>query len=399
EKEKILFEFNDTGAQYPKDKTIHELFEQQARQNPDRVAVVGIGDTPGQSNHTLTYRELNEASNRHARALQAKGVKQESIVAIMAESTPQVITAILGILKAGGAYMPLNVNYPPERICMLLADSNAGVVITTLKNTPQIAFKGEIICIDAPGEKETDEIQNKYEEGQTVNPATAAYIIYTSGSTGRPKGVVVRHRNVVRLVKNTDYITFKIQDRILQTGALEFDASTFEIWGSILNGLTLHLAENKNAIITPDSFNAIIRNYGITAIFLTTALFNQLSQTKAGLEALGSLRVLLTGGEVLSTSHMKRVKEKYPHLQVSNVYGPTENTTFSTKYLIEGNVKKGTPIGSPIANSTAYIVDKNFQLVPVGVPGELVVGGDGVARGYLNNPELTAEKFIKTSWQ
>ncbi|MCP4147471.1 MAG: amino acid adenylation domain-containing protein, partial [bacterium] len=399
EKEKILFDFNETGTTYPKDKTIHELFRQQARQNPDRSAMVGIGDTPVQGHHTLTYRELNEASNRQARAFKAKGVKQESIVAIMAESTPQVITAILAILKAGGAYMPLNVNYPAERIRMLLKDSKAGILITSLKNTPAITFDGEIICMDGPGKANTEKTQKKYDEEQTLPPTTAAYIIYTSGSTGKPKGVLVQHRNVVRLVKKTDYVTFNTKDRILQTGALEFDASTFEIWGSILNGLTLHLAENKSAVIMPDSFNQIILKHGITILFLTTALFNQLSQTKAGLEALGGLRVLLTGGEVLSTSHMMRVRKKYPRLLVSNVYGPTENTTFSTKYLIEKNVEEGTPIGSPISNSTAYIVDKNLQLLPVGVPGELVVGGDGVARGYLNNPELTAEKFIKTDWQ
>ncbi|MCP4150658.1 MAG: amino acid adenylation domain-containing protein, partial [bacterium] len=288
-------------------------------------------------------------------------------------------------------------NYPEERIRKILEDSNAGLVITTGKNTRKITSDGEIICMDQQGEKDTGKTQTGYHERQ-VTPTTAAYIIYTSGSTGRPKGVVVQHRSVVRLVKNTGYITFNIQDRIMQTGALEFDASTFEIWGSILNGLTLYLPEDKSEIIVPESFKEKLRKHCITILWLTSPLFNRISQTKAGLEALGSLRVLLVGGDVLSPSHIRRVRKKYSRLQIINGYGPTENTTFSTTYPIDKDNEKSIPIGTPIANSTAYIVDKNLKPVPIGVPGELLVGGDGVAHGYLNNPELTAEKFIKTDW-
>ncbi|MCP4150308.1 MAG: amino acid adenylation domain-containing protein, partial [bacterium] len=397
EKNQLLYQFNKTGTDYPKEKTIHELFEEQVTLHPDRVAVTGIRRGPKRRYQTMTYRELSEGSNRLAETLKAKGVTQENIVALMGESTPEVITAILGILKTGAAYMPLNVKYPPERIRIILQDSNAKVLITTAEYAEyagKIAFNGESINIEAPRETAGEKPREQSIDNEKITPANTAYIIYTSGSTGKPKGVVVQHRNVVRLVKKTNYITFTTRDRIMQTGALEFDASTFEIWGSILNGLSLYQVQETSEIISPESFNKILKKHQVTIAWLTSPLFNQLSQSTTGLDAFASLRVLLTGGDVLSPPHINRVRKKYPRLKIINGYGPTENTTFSTTYLIDKHYEKSIPIGTPIANSTAYIVDKNFNPVPVGVPGELLVGGDGVARGYLNSPELTAEKFV-----
>ncbi|MCP5055051.1 MAG: AMP-binding protein, partial [bacterium] len=218
-------------------------------------------------------------------------------------------------------------------------------------------------------------------------------IIYTSGSTGTPKGVMVEHRNVVRLVKNTNTITFSEGDRLLQTGALEFDASTFEIWGSLLNGLGLYLA-GKETILSPESLKETIQKNHIGIMWMTVAMFNQLLQEDIGI--FGGLGTLLVGGDVLSPPHINRLREKYPRLNIINGYGPTENTTFSTTFLIGKEYSGPIPIGHPVSNSTAYIVDKYNHPVPIGVVGELIVGGDGVARGYMNNPELTAKRFTKS---
>ncbi|MCP4221604.1 MAG: AMP-binding protein, partial [bacterium] len=215
--------------------------------------------------------------------------------------------------------------------------------------------------------------------------------MYTSGSTGRPRGVMVEHRNVVRLVKNNRFFRFQPQQRILQTGALSFDASTFEVWGALLNGLSLCLTHRDN-ILSAAALKRIIETYRITTVWMTSALFNQQLQSDTGI--FKGLSHLLVGGDVVSVPHVNRLKEIYPELVVINGYGPTENTTFSTTYTIDEIVGDSIPIGTPISNSTAYVVDRYDNLVPVGVIGELLVGGDGVARGYLNNPELTSEKFI-----
>ncbi|HLP62203.1 MAG TPA: non-ribosomal peptide synthetase, partial [Candidatus Deferrimicrobium sp.] len=225
-------------------------------------------------------------------------------------------------------------------------------------------------------------------------PSNLAYVIYTSGSTGNPKGVLVAHRNVIRLVNNTDYIQFKDRDRILQTGALSFDASTFEIWGALLNGMSLVLFP-KEQILNPVALKHILRQLDISTIWMTAPLFNQMADEDE--EIFARLRNLLVGGDILSPVHINRVRKKNPGLKIINGYGPTENTTFSTTYSIESDYDRNIPIGRPISNSTAYILDKNMNVQPIGVWGELYVGGDGVSRGYLNCPELTAEKYIRTA--
>lgn len=223
------------------------------------------------------------------------------------------------------------------------------------------------------------------------DPRRLAYIMYTSGSTGRPKGVMVEHPSIVRLVKNTNYVEFPPTGKILQTGALSFDASTFEIWGSLLNGMTLVLM-SKEKLLTPEELKLGILNYGITTIFMTTALFNQLSERDISIFA--PLKNLLVGGDVASPVHFNRVLEELPNVNFIHCYGPTENTTFSTTYPVKEKHSGHIPIGGPISNSTAYILDAHRNLAPVGCAGELYVGGDGLARGYLNNQELTAQRFI-----
>ncbi|MFC2146434.1 amino acid adenylation domain-containing protein, partial [Acidobacteriota bacterium] len=406
EKGKILYEFNDTGSDYPKDKTIHELFENRVDKIPDNIAL-------GQGNLHLTYDELNRASRQIACELIEKGVKMDCIVGIMVERSIEMIIGVLGILKANGAYLPIDPDYPADRIKFMMADSSSNLLVTLRSLVEGVerfkSWEGEVILLDEPPadinrvpSPRIGPVHDNTFEGVTrrrqraTDAANLAYVIYTSGSTGRPKGVVVVHRNVIRLVKNTNYVDFKSCDRILQTGALEFDASTFEIWGTLLNGLTLYLVD-KETILDPGKLKKSIADNQVTTMWLTSPLFNQVVQSDT--EIFTGLRNLLVGGDVLSPPHINRVREAFPGLNVINGYGPTENTTFSTTFLINKEYKERIPIGKPIANSTAYIVDQDNNLQPIGVSGELWVGGDGVARGYLNNPELTFERFINYKLQ
>jgi amino acid adenylation domain-containing protein len=376
EKERLLVEFNATRREYPSFKTIGELFREQVTRCPHHAAVVC-------EDVLLTYRMLDDRSNRLAYYLYCRGVKRENIVGIASDNLPSTVIGILAILKAGGAYLPLNPDYPEERKKYLLGDGNAKVLL----GTGDTMFPG-VETIDLCDPRIYRDHRNL--PGRPPSYKGAAYIIYTSGSSGSPRGVIVEHRSVVRLVKNTNYVEFREKDRILQTGAVDFDASTFEIWGALLNGLTLYLVD-KETVLTPDSLETTVRKNGITIMWMTSPLFNRMMDEN--IEIFRGVRTLLVGGDVLSPAHINRVRNKFPGLKVINGYGPTENTTFSVTHLIEQEYKQRIPIGKPIANSTAYILDKYGNLLPIGAPGELHVGGDGLARGYLNNPELTSEKF------
>lgn len=380
EKQLILGNFNDTGTEYPADKTIHQIFEEECRKAPNNIALVC-------GNRQLTYGELSKKSNQLAKVLRIKGVVRESIVGIMAESSIEMAIGIIGILKAGGAYLPIDPDYPADRIGYMIGDSGANIMLVQNHLQDRFGFKGEILDLDALDSYSEDHISI-----DNVNtPDDLAYIIYTSGSTGKPKGVMVEHKNVIRLVKNTNYIEFKQNDRILKTGALVFDASTFEIWGALLNGLRLYLVD-ESTIIDPIKLESALKEYQITTLWLTSPLFNQLSQQR--IELFSSLKNLLVGGDVLSPKHINRVREMYKDLRIINGYGPTENTTFSVCFEINDSYEQNIPIGKPISNSTAYILDKNRKLQPIGVEGELCVGGDGVGRGYINQQERTQEKFV-----
>ncbi len=398
ERKQVIFDFNNTKADYPKGRTIHELFEEQAERTGDKIAVTGMehgawsmegrARTQFIGTSSVTYRELDDKSNQLALHLREKGVKPGTIVALMVEPSIRMIYGILSILKAGGAYLPIALDYPEERKQYMLAESAADVLLTTRSLSERIAFEKEIIYFEDNKEKEG--IHHSSDQFITHHSDNLAYIIYTSGSTGDPKGVMVEHKNVVRLVKNTNYIKFEENGRVLRTGALEFDASTFEIWGALLNGLTLYTT-SKEDIITPEKLKETVPKYRIDTMWLTAPLFNQLASEDV--EIFDGLKNLLVGGDVLSPTHINRVRSRFSRLNIINGYGPTENTTFSTTFSIQKEYEENIPIGKPISNSTAYIVGKSNQLAPIGVGGELYVGGDGVARGYLNNPELTAEKF------
>ncbi|PZE20567.1 non-ribosomal peptide synthetase [Paenibacillus xerothermodurans] len=383
----VVAGFNDTKRAYPRDQTIHALFEEQAERVPDKVAVVLGADE-------LTYRELNERANRLAGLLRAKGVQPESIIGMMLEPSVDVVVAIIAILKAGCAYMPIDPDYPDERLRYLIADSRAALVLTTGRMAGRLQGI-DVLCIDDDNLAEALNKRGAAEQSMTTPHVglarNLAYVIYTSGSTGQPKGVMVEHRNVVRLVKNAGYIPLDDDCRMAQTGSISFDASTFEMFGALLNGGTLYPVP-KSTLLDAHGFAQFLAQHQITTMWLTSPLFNQLAQENAAMFAY--MRDLIIGGDALTPRYVNQVRHACPGLTLWNGYGPTENTTFSTCFRIDEDYAEHIPIGRPIGNSTAYIVNAYNQPQPIGVPGELCVGGDGVARGYSNRPDLTLEKFV-----
>lgn len=361
-------------------RNIVELFKKAVAKYPENIAVAMDGTK-------LTYMQLDRYSDEFAAYLVKKGVKKESLVAIFAERKIETIIGIVGILKAGGAYLPIDPDYPQSRIEYIANNARVDIIITVGSNHHKAP--ANICIIDL-----CDENSYIREAGflQTdISPDSLAYVIYTSGTTGEPKGVMVEHKSVIRLVKDTNYISFEARDRILQTGSIVFDASTLEIWGSLLNGSTLYMCWKKD-ILDISKLKSILYEKEITVMFLTSSLFQHLAEEDITL--FKNLRVLVVGGDVMSCKQAERVIGTYKSLDLINGYGPTENTTFSTCFSVDKPYKNSIPIGKPIANSTAYIINCFGNLQVPGMPGELLVGGIGVARGYLNNEELTKERFV-----
>ncbi|MEO0968652.1 MAG: amino acid adenylation domain-containing protein [Cyanobacteria bacterium J06639_18] len=385
EQNQLLVEWNHTEQDYPRDKCIHQLFAQQVEKTPDAVAVVC-------EEKQLTYKELNERANQLANYLRTLGVDSNVLVGISVDRSLEMVVGLLAILKAGGAYVPLDPTYPRERLSLMLSDAQVSVLLTQqhlVHRLPEQEVKQ--VCLDTDWEI----IQGHSSENPISNgtPESVAYVIYTSGSTGKPKGVMVPHRGVNRLILNTDYVQINSSDVIAQVSNCSFDAATFEIWGALLNGARLVIV-SRDIVLSPQKFAICIQEQKLGVMFLTAALFNQMAKEVP--TAFQSMRYLLVGGEALDPRWIKKVLLHGAPENLLNGYGPTENTTFSVCYRIE-QVPPGAiavPIGRPIANTQAYILDKNLQPVPVGVPGELYLGGDGLALGYLNRPELNREKFI-----
>ena len=307
------------------------------------------------------------------------------------ERSIESIIAILGVLKAGASYIPIDASYPDSRIEYMLSDARVELVLTSSAYLSRfIPFGLPLMPLDT--EWPTVALMPETPPVIDGSAEDLAYVIYTSGSTGTPKGVLVPHRGIVRLVRNTNYASFDRGEVFLQLAPLAFDASVFEIFGALLNGLQLVIAPTESN--DPEVLTQIVREYGITTLWLTAAFFHLM--VAEHLEALRPLRQVLAGGDTLSLAHVRRVLEHLPHLRLINGYGPTENTTFSACHLItrETLLPTGVPLGRPISNSRVYILDAFFQPLPVGIPGELCVAGDGLAFGYLNQPELTRERFL-----
>jgi len=400
ERTQLLVDWNGAQTHYPRDRTIPELFAEQVAVGADAVAI-------SFKEWQLTYRELDLYANQLAHFLQRHGVGQETLVGVCLERSAEMIVALLGILKAGGAYVSLDPTCPKERLALMLEDLQAPVLLTQEKlrgalpdRADQCQSNGSpraplIVCLDAEWGTITQERSNAPPSGTTPN--NLAYVSYTSGSTGRPKGVGIPHRGVVRLVKETDYAQFGPDEVFLQLSPIAFDASTLEIWGPLLSGgrLVVHPPHTPSLA----ELGETIRKCHISTLWLTAGLFHQMVEEQ--LDSLKDVRQLLAGGDVLSVSHVAQALEKLDHTQLINGYGPTENTTFTCCHRIAAPLtpNRSIPIGRPIANTQVYVLDGHLEPVPVGVPGQLFIGGDGLARGYLNRPELTAKKFVPNPFE
>ncbi|MGA3025704.1 MAG: amino acid adenylation domain-containing protein [Bryobacteraceae bacterium] len=380
----LLRNWNRTDSPYPRDLCVHEVFERQAAKTPHATALA-FKDV------RWTYSELNARANRIASHLRDLGVVRDSLVALLMERSPETVAALLGILKAGGAYAPLDPNDPPARIQALLADLHPVALLTEpalarhAGNLPAPVIETATIA----GSADANPPNISSAEG-------LAYVMFTSGSTGAPKGVMVEHRSVVRLVQNTNYASFDHRQVFLQLAPLPFDASTLEIWGPLLNGAVLAIM--PPGLPTLADIARALRRHRVTALWLTAGLFHAMVDQQ--IEALAELQQLTSGGDVLSPAHVRRLLDAAPGIRLMNGYGPTEGTVFTCCYTIPRDhpASVPVPIGKPIANTTVYILDEQRQLVAPGQTGELYAGGDGIARGYLNQPELTAERFLPDSF-
>lgn len=383
ERHQLLVEWNQTKTLYPRDRTIDQCFEEQVEINPHTVAIIFQGQQ-------LTYQQLNQRANQLARHLQKLGVSPNVLVGIYIERSIEMVVGLLGILKAGGAYVPIDPSYPQERLEFMIQDAQVQVILTLEKFVPKLNHGLQVVCLDSDWLDIEQELDRNLNISSTSK--TLAYVEYTSGSTGNPKGVCVVHQGVVRLVKNTNYYNFSDNEVFLQLAPLAFDASTFEIWGSLLNGSKLAIMPAHTPSL--EELGQAIRDYQVTTLWLTSGLFSLMVDER--IEDLRPLKYLLAGGDALSVPHVQKLLKELKHTQLINGYGPTENTTFTCCYAMTGatQLNGSVPIGRPIANSQVYILDRQLQPVPIGVSGELYIGGEGLAQGYLNNPTLTAEKFI-----
>lgn len=377
-----LFDRLDATAGNLPEATVPILFQQQVAIRPDAEAII-CGE------QRLSYRELDSRANLLAASLKHLGVTDETLVGVALERSLEMIVALLGILKAGGAYVPIAPEYPVLRKKEMIANARLRHLITLEAGRSEYENLVEhVIAADL-----SDSASLEFNHGSVLrSPAMAAYVNYTSGSTGQPKGVLVSHASIVRLVCEPNYVKLDSSSRLLQLAPLSFDAATFEIWGALLNGGCLVIMPAGPA--SAQEIGSVLARHQVNTLWLTAGLFHEVVESNHS--ALAGVRQLLAGGDVVSPDHVKRVLRAYPHCQVINGYGPTENTTFSCCFPVstEDELQFGVPIGFPVRYTRAYVLDEKLQPVPMGVAGELYVAGIGLARGYLNEPTLTAERFI-----
>lgn len=370
EKNQVLYHFNDTNVSYPKDKTVIDLFEEQVKKSPSNIALVFEGIC-------LTYEELNEQANQFGRYLRDQYIIQsDSLIGVKLYQSSQMIISILGILKSGAAYVPIDPAYPEERIKYIEHDSNC------------------IALVDEKVLENFNKVKEKYSKKniQKINEAyDLAYVIYTSATTGNPKGVMVEHGNVVSLIKPGDFFHLKSENTYLNLSSISFDATILDYFVTLLNGSKLIIAK-KDDLLDLNTLLKIIKDNKVDSFFMTPSWLNQVVENR--IEVFETVKNLIVGGDVLSPTHIQKILNIYSGIKIINAYGPTENTTVSTIFEICKAEYHRIPIGKPISNSQAYILDEKLQPLPLGISGKLYVSGSGVARGYLNRAELTAEKFI-----
>ncbi|OBQ39962.1 MAG: non-ribosomal peptide synthetase [Anabaena sp. MDT14b] len=381
----LLVEWNNTVTDYPQ-KSIHQLFEEQVDKTPDAVALVF-------EDQQLTYQQLNLQANKLAHYLQFLGVEPEILVGVYLERSLEMIVGFLGILKAGGAYVPLDPNYPPERLNYMVADSQMSIILTHSLLLPHLSLTLEqpqtkIICWDKDFEIEIAN-QSSHNPINNFTPENLAYVIYTSGSTGRPKGVLIQHSALLNLVfwhLNNFQVTSS--DRTTQLAGTAFDAAVWELWPYLVVGASIYLIKSE-FLLSAETLQEKLISHNITISFIPTPLAEQLCLLPWSENT--TLRTMLTGGDRLNSYPSNKLPFKF-----FNNYGPTENTVVTTsgQILPAESDSKFPPIGRPIANTQVYILDRYLQLLPIGVYGEIYIGGLSLARGYLNRPDLTSERFI-----
>lgn len=394
EKQLILEDWNNTVMTYQRELSIPQIFEQQVSKYPDNIAVK-------HDNTFLTYQELNQKVNQLAFYLNNLGIKNGSLVATYFDKGINSILSILSILKTGAAYIPIDPMYPQQHITYVLEDTGVFIILTQEKNKKTLEERlpaGKFILLSIDDTNAGLTIfngQNTQNFSISIQPISLAYVMYTSGSTGVPKGVMINHRAIVRLVKDTNYIQFVPDDSVAQAASMSFDASTFEIWGALLNGAKLVCADS-NTVSNAEKFTHFLYDEKVSILVLVSAVFDR--HASANPAMFNKLKCLLVGGDVLNVETIYEVVNclQGSPLRVLNIYGPTENATCTTIFSISKDFDKSRsiPIGKPIANTTVYVLDKYLNPMPIGVPGELCTGGDGLSLGYWHKEAMTKDKFV-----
>ncbi|QMV44171.1 non-ribosomal peptide synthetase [Cohnella cholangitidis] len=380
ETEQIVRSFNDTKADYPREKTIQQLFEEQVAKTPNHVAVVF-------ADRQLTYRELNERANQLARGLREQGVRSESVVGILVERSLEMMIGILGILKAGGAYLPIDPDYPQERIQYMLEDSRAKHLLSQKSISVPAAYDGIRLDIDDNLYELHDDSNLELEQASK----RLAYIIYTSGSTGKPKGVMLEHRSVINFIQGMkDRIDFSADKTILSLTTISFDIFVLETIVPLTQGskVVIGSADDQQ---DPKLISDLVNNHRVNIVQMTPSRMQLWMSDPTHASGIRQLTEILIGGEAFPAKLRNELRQA-ASARIYNLYGPTETTVWSA--MSEIGADDGISIGSPIANTQIYIVNDGDRLQPIGAIGELCIAGDGLARGYWNREDLTAEKFV-----
>ena len=384
ERQQLVNEWNNTRVEYTTNQCLHDLFEAAVKQFPNAVAVTFGSDT-------ITYSELNRRSNQLAAHLRNTGVRRDVGVGLYFERSIEMVVGILAVLKAGAACLPLDPTYPANRLAFMLAETEAAVVLTHSSLRGQLpSHTAEVLCVDEMAGRDSDRVSDDVSD---VSPESVAYFIYTSGSTGQPKGVQVSHRGLVNstLARTTYYP--ESPKKFLLLSSFAFDSSLAGIFWTLTTGGTLVLPPDVSRLDL-NSLANIIQRHSVSHLLCVPSLYKAILETSTGQE-LDSLQVAIVAGEPCPNDLVEHHFARAPHASLYNEYGPTEATVWSSAYKCEPQSKAvRVPIGKPIANTELYVLDSHMQLVPVGIRGELYVGGAGVALGYLNRPELNAQKFV-----
>ncbi|WP_274562737.1 non-ribosomal peptide synthase/polyketide synthase [Streptomyces spiramyceticus] len=383
ERDRVLGEWAE-GDAGPAGAVLTEVFAEQVARAPESVALA-CGDD------RLTYAGLDVRANRLAHTLRDHGVGPEVRVGVCLPRGVEPIVVLLAVFKAGGVYVPLDPEYPAERLSFMAADSGIELLLTTASAVDAVPDAGVPVVLIEDLASEADATSGRQDPpAVSLVPQNAAYVFYTSGSTGRPKGIVVPHAGVLRVARDAR-LAFTSDDVISQTATLSFDASALEIWSAFANGATLAVSTAR--VLSVEEMGALVRAHGVTVLWVTTGLFHEV--VDADVRMLSGLRMVMTGGDVLSPRHFQKVVEQAPDVQLVAAYGPTETSIFATVHLVEGDTVGPTmPIGRPIGRTRAYVLDSWLRPVPVGVAGELYLAGEGVTRGYAGHPGLTASRYV-----